>query len=1244
MGSRDRDTKTLQDKLKVFFKKAGVPARSEFAVTLELERELSPETPLPRRLRAARDLTDRVLQLRVQDGGVERIWRATRDMLDVNGSAGAEARHAALGLLRAICEGQADRLSVMRTVLFRYLTESHTRRPQEDEQPRFRLMYTLTNTGKNISCFEEQVGAFLVEWMPQIQNPALQVEFLQLVTNVVKFNASSLDEDVVHGIVKSACGVLESGAGGTSGESNADVGGASLALLEAVVSYSLLPRAALPTFLGALCRTVNLEAYTEHSWKLMRCVVGADIGHAAIHSLVEIARGSNETNGEIDAGLVRGAVFYINMALWGPRRVPTLKVSFLAVLPAFLKAVEMNQPVVTYEVVAALSALVTRAHSELHEPAWDILLQVIRAVKDSDTSQNRNELIHSRVHALITAIEQLHLAHQYTGSTRSLLELVDTKANALGPVSGEWTSAALQLADKYLRHDPRRAVRLHTLDALRGFIRRNKLVYGEELVERVGLPVASACALDAEPSVRAAAASALTELAKICTSDVTADLLELLEKILNRPFEMYVTDVPIPAEADVNDLKVAATGLLELLHDKLLRSPAAHPARALLILLDHLDHHYRRPALFHHHPDIRLKLLHDKLLRSPAAHPARALLILLDHLDHHYRRPALFHHHPDIRLKIFEMVFGLRANAFNCVGFCYDEQGKPVYGPNSARLKPLCSPFLMVEPVQARGQVSTAPPRDAPPTSPGSCVIGGGRAARALTAALTRETDWAVLGCVLRALPSLLQTRALAVGRRAQDLDMLASTLCAMVSDRSLYFPECLRVPGGGKLTLSEFQTVALPPLAVLAPYHSFLEPHTQQRIVRCLLRFGMVAPLVPGGGKLTLSEFQTVALPPLAVLAPYHSFLEPHTQQRIVRCLLRFGMESITEDRIKIDLDYSRTKSTWWGETDVVRVPDGRSTAFGCFSAVSFVFGATYTTENSAMSAKVWDGVPGGGKLTLSEFQTVALPPLAVLAPYHSFLEPHTQQRIVRCLLRFGMVLRTPQPYINALTIFTLETRETMVKMLPEVLLDLSKISDTKNIASPMLEFLSTLTRLPRVFASFVEDQYMSVFAILLPYTNPSRYNNYVVSLAHHVIAAWFLKCRLSYRRNFVRFIIHGLHNYTLMPFEFGSLGCLEYSFFLKWYTFLYKTYQITVTIKYKKNVAILLPYTNPSRYNNYVVSLAHHVIAAWFLKCRLSYRRNFVRFIIHGLHNYTLMPFEVSNIRDYRVYLSSPKNKSRF
>lgn len=57
-------------------------------------------------------------------------------------------------------------------------------------------------------------------------------------------------------------------------------------------------------------------------------------------------------------------------------------------------------------------------------------------------------------------------------------------------------------------------------------------------------------------------------------------------------------------------------------------------------------------------------------------------------------------------------------------------------------------------------------------------------------------------------------------------------------------------------------------------------------------------------------------------------------------------------------------------------------------------------------------------------------------------------------------------------------------------------------------------------MFASFIGEQYMAVFAILLPYTNPFKYNHYTVSLAHHVIAVWFLKCRLPYRKDFVRFI----------------------------------------------------------------------------------------------------------------------------
>lgn len=77
---------------------------------------------------------------------------------------------------------------------------------------------------------------------------------------------------------------------------------------------------------------------------------------------------------------------------------------------------------------------------------------------------------------------------------------------------------------------------------------------------------------------------------------------------------MYVTDVPIPAEADTSDLRLAVGGLLEVLQEQALRSPGALATRALLVLLEHLDLHYRRPALFVHHPDIRLKVAPTDLL------------------------------------------------------------------------------------------------------------------------------------------------------------------------------------------------------------------------------------------------------------------------------------------------------------------------------------------------------------------------------------------------------------------------------------------------------------------------------------------------------------------------------------------------------------------------------------------------------------------------------------------------------
>ena len=74
--------------------------------------------------------------------------------------------------------------------------------------------------------------------------------------------------------------------------------------------------------------------------------------------------------------------------------------------------------------------------------------------------------------------------------------------------------------------------------------------------------------------------------------------------------------------------------------------------------------------------------------------------------------------------------------------------------------------------------------------------------------------------------------------------------------------------------------------------------------------------------------------------------------------------------------------------------------------------------------------------------------------------------------------------------------------------------------------------------FYIFLSDKnYLSVFAIALNFTNPLKFDAYTVSLAHHVIIMWFLKCRLAFRQNFVSFIVNGLNSNVFKSFEEGGL-----------------------------------------------------------------------------------------------------------
>lgn len=106
-----------------------------------------------------------------------------------------------------------------------------------------------------------------------------------------------------------------------------------LHVLDVALCYTVIPTETLSFCIGALCRTVNNQTYCQTSWKIMKNLLGTNLGHAALLFMCNILNNSTTH----DEALLRGAVFHINMGLWGTTGsvVPMFKCSPSPVLLSF---------------------------------------------------------------------------------------------------------------------------------------------------------------------------------------------------------------------------------------------------------------------------------------------------------------------------------------------------------------------------------------------------------------------------------------------------------------------------------------------------------------------------------------------------------------------------------------------------------------------------------------------------------------------------------------------------------------------------------------------------------------------------------------------------------------------------------------------------------------------------------------------------------------------------------------------
>ncbi|XP_071359605.1 tuberin isoform X4 [Trachinotus anak] len=790
---------SLKDKVKGIFglgpprppSKQSDTKPSEFIITTDIIKELHPDCGLSNRVRMMNHVCDLAKTKKFEEHAVEAVWKAVEDMLTPEQP--PEARHAVLQLLRAIIQGQGERLGPLRAYFFKVIRDYQP--CNEDLSDRLEVFKALTENGKDITYLEEDIARFVLLWM----DIGLTSDFLHVLVNLVKFNSCYLDQNVSI-MVQKICLLCNR----TTSSTDIEV---ALQVLDAVVCYNCLPSDSLTVFIITLCRTVNVKEFCESCWKLMRKVLGTHLGHSAIYTMCRIME---ERVYMEDAPLLRGAVFFVGMALWGAHRLPALKNTPTLVLPSFYKAMSCANEVVSYEIVLSITRLIKKYGKELQVVTWDILLGIIERLLQQIQTIGSAEL-KAIVYELLTTVEELYEQNGYHGSTEkffslvekcadkrpdaSVLTLISYRAQSIQPAKDSWIQSLHRLMEKFFRNETRSVIRIKVLHILSFVLSTNRQLYEDELIEMVVIPQLSGIAEDRDLAVRKQATQLLVDLAEGCNTHHFTSLLDIIERVASRSLvcsgALELSERDPTAESPMEDVRTAILGLLEILQSKLYSLPASHASRVYELLISHLQLHYK-----------------NKYCSSIAS---------------------------SIRLQVFDFFLMMRADSLHRLGvpnkdgamrfspYCYCDAGEPEKRVSEKKPTGSTSPPAG----------SPAPPAAPPPSTASirSAYLPYAPAFSVLLQCLKMETDWKVLKLVLDKLPWTLQYKVLLLTSPC-SLDQLCSTLCCMVTDR-LISERLKKTPEGFSRT--DVQLAVVPVLTAITSYHNYLEQSRQRELVQCL-------------------------------------------------------------------------------------------------------------------------------------------------------------------------------------------------------------------------------------------------------------------------------------------------------------------------------------------------------------------------------------------------------------------------
>ncbi|GBN97106.1 Tuberin [Araneus ventricosus] len=439
-------------------------------------------------------------------------------------------------------------------------------------------------------------GPFLLTLLPDFVAAGREAEFLAFVFNVIKYNAAYLDDDMIESFIRHINKLC------SYSKRDEDVQ-ESLSVLDAILLYSHLPKTALHLFICTLCITVNLEKFVSISWKQMRNLMGTNIGHTVIHYLCVILQ---DVVHHPDSRIVRGAVYFIGNALWGPNKVQTLTHPPSTIIPSFLKAVGRKDKIVAYEVILALNKLLMEHGDELTHRSliWDAMLEVVEKIllcPEFHSTTPPLSTYTKSLHDFINAAEEKCPEQSYESlykivyqssefrNVQSILKLIAFKEKKLKVYNPDFIPDFTELIEKFFKNESRPAVQLETVRFIERVRLKTLCYFEDDLIDQIILQQLTHTVSVLDVSVRKEAVQLLINMADT-DSPCFFEILEIIEKILK-----HVLDTIKSNDNEIqscSDVVAAVEGLIHVFKKKLFDSKPGHCIEIFNILVRHLEQQY----------------------------------------------------------------------------------------------------------------------------------------------------------------------------------------------------------------------------------------------------------------------------------------------------------------------------------------------------------------------------------------------------------------------------------------------------------------------------------------------------------------------------------------------------------------------------------------------------------------------------------------------------------------------------